>query len=226
MKKCFAAVIITFIAGCLSQESMLEKYRNEVYTGPLSDEINAFTEYDNAHGVKSGVIVFTGSSNIKGWDLVKYFPELDVVNRGFGGSEISQAVNYFNRIVLIHLPSILVFYSGKNDIASGEPVDQVFNDLKEFHGLVRKHLPKTKMIYISAKPSPLRWNLWPKFQQFNRKAERYCGEHENLYFLDVSEAMLRDNKPKEEIFKPDKIHMNDKGYKIWHSLLLPMLEQT
>ena len=57
-----------------------------------------------------------GSSSIRLWKLDTWFPKLSAVNRGFGGSEISD-VNYFaDRIVFRHKPRVIVFYAGDNDI--------------------------------------------------------------------------------------------------------------
>lgn len=42
-------------------------------------------------------------------------------------------------------------------------------------------------------------------------------------FIDVYHAMLKDNgTPMEDIFREDKLHMNEKGY-IWQKLIQPYI---
>ncbi len=52
--------------------------------------IRDFEEQDKVHPPKPGCIVFAGSSSFRFWDtLVSDMKPLDVINRGFGGSEFS-----------------------------------------------------------------------------------------------------------------------------------------
>src|ERR1700719_109751 len=51
-------------------------------------EIRKFEAADKANPPKLGQIVFTGSSSIRRWDsLAADMDPLDVINRGFGGSQ-------------------------------------------------------------------------------------------------------------------------------------------
>lgn len=45
-------------------------------------------EQDRQKFPPKGGILFIGSSSIVGWKLDEYFPDLPVINRGFGGSQI------------------------------------------------------------------------------------------------------------------------------------------
>ena len=58
------------------------------------------------------------------------FPKLRVINRGFGGSQISDVNHYSQEIVMKYKPSKIVFYAGDNDIAAGKTADQVLKDYK------------------------------------------------------------------------------------------------
>ena len=68
---------------------------------------------------QKGGIVFVGSSTIRRWDTAAYFPDLKIINRGFGGSELADAVRYVDRIVIPYEPRLVVVYSGDNDISGG-----------------------------------------------------------------------------------------------------------
>ncbi len=89
--------------------------------GLFRNEIETFRNADSVTVPEPGLIVFTGSSSIRGWhELDTYFPERRVINRGFGGSRLSDALYYFDDIVTPYQPGQVVLYSGENDIAAGK----------------------------------------------------------------------------------------------------------
>ena len=102
-------------------------------------------------------VLFVGSSSIRMWDLPKYFPDLEVINRGFGGSQVAASVRYMSRIVTPHVPRTVVLYAGDNEIAAGKSPVTVFSDFKKFVGSLRRDLPEARLIYICIKPSISRW---------------------------------------------------------------------
>src|SRR5882757_3368761 len=67
--------------------------------------IRKFEEQDKVNPPKLGGIVFTGSSSIALWEtLVHEMKPLDVINRGFGGSQYSDLSQYARRIVIAYQP--------------------------------------------------------------------------------------------------------------------------
>ena len=113
-------------------------------------------------------IVFVGSSSIRKWPTAEYFPDLPIINRGFGGSHISDVNYYVYETVLKYKPKIIVFYAGDNDIAGGKSPEQVLNDYKRFIGLIHSNLSNTQVIFIPIKPSLRRWTLWPEMRKTNK----------------------------------------------------------
>ena len=62
---------------------------------PFESEIKAFEASDKTNSPPSGAILFIGSSSIRLWKtLAQDFPDQHVINRGFGGSQIIDSVNY------------------------------------------------------------------------------------------------------------------------------------
>jgi lysophospholipase L1-like esterase len=56
--------------------------------------------------------------------------------------------------------------------------------------------------------------------------ERWAGRQRALTFIDVEPAMLdADGVVRGELFKSDRLHMNDAGYAIWAELLRPVLDR-
>lgn len=169
-------------------------------------------------------IVFLGSSSIVGWDVKEFFPDLPVVARGFGGSHLSCCIHYAPRITLPYEPKVVVVYAGDNDIASGKSPERVRDDFKRLVALIHEKLPKTRIVFIAIKPSLARWKLVDKMREANRLVQRVTEGDERLVYLDIDAPMIgADGKPRAELFRDDGLHLNEKGYRLWSSLLRPHL---
>ena len=115
---------------------------------------------------------------------------------------------------------------GENDITDAKTPERVFADFKTFVSIVHRSLPKTRIIFISLKPSPSRWKFADQFQQTNRLIEAETEKDKKLLFVNVWDKMLdADGLPKPEIFRDDKLHMNEAGYEIWREILLPEIKR-
>jgi len=194
--------------------------------GKWEKEISAFEKSDAEHPPEKGAILFIGSSSIRLWKtLVQDFPKHHVLNRGFGGSEVSDSVQFVDRIVVPYQPKLILIYAGGNDINAKKSPEQVAADFREFVEKVRAKLPNEPIDYISIAGNPARWNQVEKVKTANALIEKYCHDTPGLKYIDVFFHMLgADGMPRPEIFGPDKLHMNAEGYKLWTQLIEPYLE--
>ena len=185
-------------------------------------DIQAFEASDQTNRPPKGCIVFVGSSSIRMWSSLKNdFPGLPVVNRGFGGSELADSVNFAERIILPYEPREVVIYAGANDLANGKSPEIAFGDFVALYGKIHEHLPNTKVVFIATAPNPSRWKIVDKMRKFNALVEDYCRQRD-VIFVDVFSLMLGpDGKPKPDIYRDDGLHMNAKGYVIWKEALAP-----
>jgi lysophospholipase L1-like esterase len=187
--------------------------------------IHAFEAWDRQNSYPRDAVLFVGSSSIRMWQTVESFPDMPVINRGFGGSHISDVNHFAERIVLKYNPRLIVFYAGDNDIASGKPPQQVYDDFLEFIRLVQKRLDKTPIVFIAIKPSIARRKLWPQMKEANTFVWRLAGINSQVIYLDVATPMLAGREvPAEDLFLDDGLHLNDKGYAVWNSVLAPVLQ--
>ncbi|MBN2310079.1 MAG: hypothetical protein JXR94_13985 [Candidatus Hydrogenedentes bacterium] len=188
-------------------------------------DIQAFEKRDAENPTVEGGIVFAGSSSIGMWDLKRWFPGMNALNRGFGGSSFSDLVVFAHRIVLPHKPATVVLYSGDNDIAGGRSPEQVAADFKKVLGIIHKGLPDARVLVVAIKPSIARWGLVGKMRQANRLIEAIAKEDAQLTYIDVDTPMLGpDGKPRAELFLDDGLHLNAEGYRLWTSILMPYLK--
>jgi len=189
-------------------------------------EISAFAKQDAEKAPPAQPVIFTGSSSIRLWSsLADDFPGLPVMNRGFGGSEVFDSFNHAARTVIQYKPRQVVLYAGGNDIAAGKTPRRVLADLQAFAAKVHAALPDCRISYISNAPNPKRWHLVDRMRELNSLAEAFCRTDPRLEYINTHDAMLgADGRPLPDIFAPDQLHMNPKGYAIWTRIIAPRLK--
>ena len=186
--------------------------------------IDLFQLWDKKNSQVENPVVFVGSSSIRKWYTAEYFPDIPSVNRGFGGSHISDVIYFINETVLKFKPKVIVFYAGDNDIHFGKTSQIVFKDYVNFVEEVHVSLPNTKIMFISIKPSPSRWSLWHDMQKTNHLVKRYSQNNPLLYYVDTASPMLNEiGKPKGSLFVKDSLHLSQEGYDLWSSIVKPIL---
>jgi lysophospholipase L1-like esterase len=194
---------------------------------PFYSDIQHFKTEDSIHFPPKHAILFLGSSSFRKWeDVQKYFPGYTIINRGFGGSTIPDAIYYADEIVFPYEPKQVVIYEGDNDLASSDKItaDSVLNRFKHLFNLIRNKLPNTSIAFVSIKPSPSRENLMREMQEANSIIKKFLSQQKYAAFIDVYHAMLnKDGTPDKSLFIQDELHMNAKGYAIWKKIIEPYL---
>jgi lysophospholipase L1-like esterase len=220
--------ILLIIALCsLSVSNTQTEQAEENEAARWEQPIRTFEDWDRKNSFPSEAVLFVGSSSIRLWPTRECFSQFDVINRGFGGSKISDVVYFAERIVLPYKPKVIVFYAGDNDIAGGKAAKKVFEDYQKFVGIVKKQLPMTRIIFISIKPSGSRWSLWNAMKNANKMIEDFSQKDERLYYFDSGTPLLDNTgRPNDELFLSDRLHLNDKGYTLWTKLLTPVIKKA
>lgn len=197
-------------------------------TGPdrWQGAIAAFEAADQASPPPQNAVLFIGSSTIVRWkSLAQDFPDVQVVNRGFGGSQIADSTFYADRIVIPYRPRMIVLRAGGNDIHSGKTPEQVAADFKAFVEKVRANLPEVKIAYMTINASPSRLANFEREKKANELIQECIAKGKNMVYIDNFSAMLGpDGKPREELFVKDRLHFNEEGYKILIASVRPHLE--
>jgi lysophospholipase L1-like esterase len=188
--------------------------------------IRAFEKADETNPPPKNANLFIGSSSIVKWKtLAQDFPNVPVINRGFGGSRLTDCNLYISRIVLPYHPARIFLYAGDNDLGGGRTVDEVVADYKTFVQTVRAGQADVPIYFISIKPSPARAKVLGKAREANRQIEAWTKEGTNLHYVDVFTPMLgADGQARPELFGPDKLHMNAAGYELWKGIIAPLLK--
>jgi len=189
-------------------------------------DIQAFEAADRRSPPPGGAVLFIGSSSTRLWKtLARDFPAHEVINRGFGGSEIEDVVRFADRIVIPYRPKLIVLQAGGNDINNGKPPERVLADFKSFVEKVRAKLPETRIVFTNLHPSPIRWAQAEKQKEANRLIREYTRSGNNLGFIELWDQFLGpDGKPREDLFESDRLHNNAEGYRIRAEAVRPHVE--
>ncbi len=204
MKKLLLTTFISFISFISFSQNYLP-------------EIKAFETKDSLSMPQTGQVLLAGSSTFRLWltyqqDL-KDFP---VINRGFGGSQMSDLNFYFDRIVAKYKPKMILVYEGDNDLNAGENSDSVIREFKQFILMVKAKLPKTKVAFCSIRPSLARTAILEKQRAVNQAIKEFCKHQKRVYFVNIQKDFyLPNGEMMTDIFVADRLHLNQKGYEIW-----------
>jgi lysophospholipase L1-like esterase len=184
-------------------------------------EIDRFKSDTTDYTAVRDLVLFTGSSTIRIWTgLAADFPQYHILNRGFGGSEMSDLLYYADTLILSYHPSMVFIYEGDNDLADGKDPAEIAGTARKLLRKIRSELPDIPVIFFSAKPSPSRWRLKDAYLDFNARLKRLAERNRNVYYLDLWDPMLgKDGQPLADIFQDDRLHMNRKGYDIWKDIV-------
>ncbi|MEA2041384.1 MAG: GDSL-type esterase/lipase family protein [Bacteroidota bacterium] len=210
-------------------EPYLEKLSKLADTSHLKRferEILKFEEEDSLNGFPLYAALFVGSSSIRKWSNLKdSMKPITVINRGFGGSTMEELVFYFPRIVYKYKPKNILVYEGDNDLSTaGNSPEQFAEVFDLFLEICADVLPDSRIYFISIKPSPARMRYFDKMQKGNRLIKDKCRNNNRLTYINVSTPMFEKNgKLKNDIFLKDRVHMNEKGYEIWNSIIKAQL---
>lgn len=196
---------------------------------PFEAEIRAF-EQQNAESMPAkGQILLYGSSSIRLWDSWKNdLKGYDVINRGFGGSQFSDAIYYFDRVVAPLAPEWILVYEGDNDLAAGKSPGQVYDDFLKFMDLVARKLPGTRIGMIAVKPSGARQQLMPLQKELNNMLKDYCKMNPaKAKYIDIYPVLLdKSGAPDITLFREDHLHLNAIGYARWTAVFRKFLKKN
>ncbi len=216
-----SAVLILLVMIIVNCGSFPLSAEPEVDPLRYSKAINNFVRADSVAMPAPNSLLFVGSSSIVGWKtLAADLPEVNVINRGFGGSHMADLIYYMDQIVFPYNPNAIVVYEGDNDIASGLSPKAFYKNYLTFIQRTLENWPEIPIFFISIKPSLDRVDHMENMAKANALVKAYTLEHENLFYIDVFNPMLNENgTPREDIFGHDGLHMNATGYELWTEIV-------
>ncbi|MBW6480884.1 MAG: hypothetical protein K0B37_15750 [Bacteroidales bacterium] len=223
MKKYLLKISVVFISVFFFlSNSAVAQYDPETKWG---ESIVRYECQDSVSMPEPGGILLLGSSSFTIWqDVQDYFPGRNIVNRGFGGSQMCDVLYFKERLILPYQPVQIILYEGENDIALGKMPETIFLELVQLVNWTKTQFPDIRISVLSMKPSPRRWEFKETMLEMNRKLKQYARETESIDFINIWDPLLgSDGKPVDDNYLDDLLHLNANGYKIWQKAISPFL---
>lgn len=217
MKKIFSAFLMLTFALFFAQEKPM-----------FWQDIQNFKKLDLENPPAKNAILLVGSSSFTKWtDVANYFPDKTIINRGFGGSRLTDLNDYAEDLLNPYQPKQIIIYCGENDFADNDKLkaDVVVERFKTFYKKIRAKFPKIEVDYISIKYSPSREKLWPQMKKANEKIADFMKKQPNADFIDITKVMQDENgNVRKDLFVEDMLHMTPEGYRLWTSVMNPYMK--
>lgn len=217
MKKMFSAFLLLTFALFFSQEKPM-----------FWQDIQHFKQLDQENPPAKNAILLLGSSSFTKWtDVASYFPDKTIINRGFGGSRLTDLNDYANDLLNPYQPKQIIIYCGENDFADNSQLkaDVVVDRFRTFYKKIRAKFPNIEVDYISIKYSPSRENLWPQMREANKKIAAFMKKQSRSKFIDITAVMQDKNgNVRKDLFVEDMLHMTPEGYRLWTSVMKPYMK--
>lgn len=173
--------------------------------------IESFEEADQLNPPALHGTLWVGSSTIRFWDLAHNFPHhKQMINRGFGGSQVEDLLFYFERIVTPYSPNTIVIYSGENDLDFGKSSDQVFQDFEKLISRIIRHTD-AYIVWLLPKKSPARGHVWARVDELNSKILQKYSFNQRISLIDLN-GLLGLPTTADRYFREDGIHLNQEAY--------------
>ncbi|REC46416.1 GDSL-type esterase/lipase family protein [Chryseobacterium pennipullorum] len=218
MKKILSAFLLLYFTFAFSQEKKPMFWQ----------DIQNFKKADQENPPPKDAILLLGSSSFTKWtDVSDYFPDKVIINRGFGGSRLTDLNDFADDLLAPYQPKQIIIYCGENDFADNHKLkaQKLVNRYKEFYTKIRARFPNIEVDFISIKYSPSREKLWPQMKTANKKIAAFMKKEPNAEFIDVTKAMEdASGKVRKDIFVEDMLHFKPEGYQIWTKVIYPYLK--
>ena len=225
MRRYVLLLVSVAIIAC----SPIRKYQSQPEVKAWENDIKNFEQLDRSVKYSDRSILFAGSSSIVLWSsLEKDMAPYPVIQRGFGGSKLSDFVVYASRIIDPHPCRAIVIFvandiTGSKEDKSPEEVASLFRAVLK---TIRKTHPDTPVFWIEITPTPSRWQVWPAIQKANGLIREICINKKNTYFIKTDFAFLNEKGvPKDDLFRDDKLHLTEKGYAVWTEIIKKELDK-
>lgn len=218
MKKILSVILMITFALIFAQEKQ-----------PIFwQDIQNFKKIDQQTAPPKNAILLIGSSSFTKWqDVSDYFPGKTIINRGFGGSRLTDLNYYSEDLLSPYQPKQIIIYCGENDFADDKNLKAkaVVDRFKTFYGKIREKFPNIQVDYISIKYSPSREHLWPQMKKANKKIAKFMKKEKNADFIDITKVMNDTNgNIRKDLFVEDMLHMTPEGYRLWTSVMMPYMK--
>lgn len=171
--------------------------------------------------------LFLGSSSINLWpNLPQDMAPLKVLKRSYGGATIRDILYNYNVVARGYNIRCIVLYVENDFFSCKEGISEyeTFDLFRVFARRVQTDYPNTPLFIISFKPSFAKASQLGQQKVINHLLETYAQNIPGIQFIDITKVMYDETgNLRKDIFLADNLHMNQKGYDLWTSIIKPVI---
>lgn len=168
--------------------------------------------------------LFLGDSITEGFDLQRYFPGSDFVNRGISGYSSAEVLQAMHAGWFKNQPEVVFLCIGTNDLARDYNQADTLDNIRRMVGKIREHAPEGVRIYLTSL-FPTRHNPPRPNTVINRlnAALQNLSLTEQTEYLHLNPFFKDSNGQLHRQFTDDGLHLNNSSYELWALLLTTLL---
>jgi len=176
-------------------------------------------------------IVFIGDSITQRWDLPKYFPQFEVINRGIGWQTTSEMLVRFRQDVIDLNPAAVVILGGSNDFATFSGPVLLASTQNNIQSMIELALEHVIVAFVGTIPPIATERLRDQeFEQsgfdsvtrYNDWLRGYCSGNQ-CHVIDFDHSFREAGNPLSSLL-PDGSHPNELGYSLMADAVNSALE--
>ncbi len=206
---------IFLLSSCASLQNSIEPLNDYPHWHKRMEKFTA-----EADSIKNGAVIFLGNSITEGFNLDKYFPDINTVNRGIISDHIDGAIKRLP-LCLGDADDIRLFILlGINDIGAKRSEKTIKYLYRELLKEISDNYDYDVYLHSILPTSP-RWKNCPPqtIRNINAYIKKLAKKY-NMTYIDIYPLFLQEggDYAKDELFR-DGLHPNEKGYEIWVQVL-------
>lgn len=174
-----------------------------------------------------GAVVFLGDSITQGWGplLAESFPSTRVANRGISGDTTRGMLIRLQEDVLALQPAGVVVLAGTNDLEERADPEQIAQNLGAIIQQIQQWDSSIPIVLCLVFPSSAsRSRSSEDIQKINQLYRKTVKGNPQVTVVDTWTLFADDQGDAVAELFPDRLHLNEAGYRQWAKALRPFLE--
>ena len=217
-------------ADVSSTDSLVSDKQRKASIIRWESSIQQLEKLDDTKTHPDDAVLLVGSSSIRLWsNAAEALAPYPIIQRGFGGSRFNDLYVYATRLIEPHTYRAIVLFVA-NDVC-GRDDDHEVEDVEQWVRAIiqvaRDHQPESPILFLEVTPTPSRFQAWPQIRKLNAMLYEVALTEPNVSFITTAEFYLdRNDEPRPELFRGDRLHQNEAGYELWASLIKRRLDEV
>lgn len=192
-------------------------------TAPGIDErstMSDLSDTDAGRDLQLGTVLFVGDSIIQAGAWEEWLTASTVVDEGHGGATTADVVARLPELVE-QAPDTVVLLVGTNDLAWHRTTEHIVRNIETIVATLRRDLPDVRLLVNSVLPRG--HEFAPQIRDVNRHLWQFAPTAHAAY-LDLWPVFATEDGAMDDRYSPDRLHLNEDGYRAWREALGPALD--